>query len=95
MNDVRQVLADNRLVTLTGAGGAGKTRLAVQIAALMAGEFGDRVRYADLAPITDPDVVPIAVARALGLPRPTRSLHAGHTQPFHRRPTDADGARQL
>jgi class 3 adenylate cyclase len=41
MDDVRQILADNRLVTLTGAGGAGKTRLAVQIAALMAGEFGD------------------------------------------------------
>jgi predicted ATPase/class 3 adenylate cyclase/DNA-binding CsgD family transcriptional regulator len=68
MNDVRQILADNRLVTLTGAGGVGKTRLAVQVAAQMAGEFGGGVWCVDLAPITDPDVVPVAVIRALGLP---------------------------
>ncbi len=68
--DVRGLLADNRLVTLTGAGGSGKTRMAIEIA----GEFGDGVRYADLAPITDPDLVPVAVARALGLPdQPGRS----------------------
>lgn len=65
---IREALADNRLVTLTGAGGAGKTRLAVQVAATIAGEFDDGVWYADLAPITDPDVVPVTVARALGLP---------------------------
>lgn len=74
MVEVRQILADNRLVTLTGAGGAGKTRLAVQIAAQIAGEFGAGVWCADLAPITDPSVVPVAVARALGLPdQPGRS----------------------
>jgi predicted ATPase/class 3 adenylate cyclase/DNA-binding CsgD family transcriptional regulator len=74
MIEVRRILADNRLVTLTGAGGAGKTRLAVQIAAQIAGEFGDGVWCADLAPITDPEVVPVAVARALGLPdQPGRS----------------------
>jgi class 3 adenylate cyclase len=71
---VRALLAENRLVTLTGAGGVGKTRLAVQIAAQMACEFGDGVWYVDLAPITDPDLVPIAVARALELPdQPGRS----------------------
>ena len=74
MNDVRQMLADNRLVTLTGAGGVGKTRLAVQVAAQMAGGFGGGVWYVDLAPITDPDLVPVAVVRALGLPdQPGRS----------------------
>jgi len=74
MTDVRRLLAENRLVTLTGAGGAGKTRLALQVAALMAGEFGGAVWYVDLAPITDPDVVPVAAARALGLPdQPGRS----------------------
>ena len=61
-------------MTLSGAGGAGKTRLAIQIAAQLTGEFGDGVWYVDLAPITDPDVVPVAVARALGLPdQPGRS----------------------
>ena len=68
IKDVRQMLVDNRLVTLTGAGGAGKTRLAIQTAAEITTEFGDGVWYVDLAPITDPDLVPVAVARALGLP---------------------------
>jgi len=72
--EVRQLLAGNRLVTLTGAGGAGKTRLALQVAAQMAGEFGGGVWYVDLAPITEPDLVPVAVIRALGLPdQPGRS----------------------
>jgi predicted ATPase/class 3 adenylate cyclase/DNA-binding CsgD family transcriptional regulator len=64
---VRQLLAENRWVTLTGAGGVGKTRLAVQAAAQVAGEFVDGLWYVDLAPITDAEMVPIAVARALGL----------------------------
>ena len=68
MNGIREALADNRLVTLTGAGGAGKTRLAIQVAADVATEFADGVWYVDLAPITDPDVVPVTAARALGLP---------------------------
>ena len=68
MNDVRQVLADNRFVTLTGAGGVGKTRLAVQLAAQIAGGFAGGVWLVDLAPITDPDIVAVAVIRALGLP---------------------------
>jgi predicted ATPase/class 3 adenylate cyclase len=67
ISGIRQVLADNRLVTLTGAGGAGKTRLAVQVAAEIATQF-DGVWYVDLAPITDPEVVPVTAARALRLP---------------------------
>ncbi|ASL07433.1 regulatory protein LuxR [Mycobacterium intracellulare subsp. chimaera] len=65
---VRKIIAGNRLVTLTGAGGVGKTRLAVQIADRMDTEFADGVWYVDLAPITDPTVVPVAVTRALALP---------------------------
>jgi predicted ATPase len=74
IDDVRRLLVDNRLVVLTGAGGAGKTRLAVEVAARIAPEFGDGVWYVDLAPITHPAVVPVTVARALGLPdQPGRS----------------------
>jgi predicted ATPase len=74
MTDVEKLLADNRLVTLTGAGGAGKTRLAVEIAVRIAPEFGDCVWYVDIAPVTHPGVVAVAVARALGLPdQPGRS----------------------
>src|SRR6202023_81639 len=69
-----ELLAQNRVVTLTGAGGVGKTRLAIQLATQAAGEFSDGVWYVDLAPITDPELVPVTVARALGLPdQPGRS----------------------
>ena len=74
MTDLEKLLVENRLVTLTGAGGAGKTRLAIEIAARIAAEFRDGLWYVDLAPITHPGVVPVTVARALGLPdQPGRS----------------------
>jgi class 3 adenylate cyclase len=74
IREVRGMLADNRLVTLTGAGGAGKTRMAIQVGGQISGDFGDGAWYVDLAPIADPDSVPITVARALGLPdQPGRS----------------------
>ena len=68
MAEVRKLLAEHRLVTLTGAGGAGKTRFAIEIASQMTDEFGEGVWYADLAPISQPDLVTVTVARALGLP---------------------------
>jgi predicted ATPase/class 3 adenylate cyclase len=75
LTDICQLLADNRLMTLTGAGGAGKTRLAIEVASQMSGHFPDGVWYADLAPTTHPDMVPLTVARALGLPdQPGRSI---------------------
>jgi predicted ATPase/class 3 adenylate cyclase/DNA-binding CsgD family transcriptional regulator len=71
---VRDLVIQNRLVTLTGAGGVGKTRMAIQIAGQSVNEFADGIWYVDLAPITDPDLVPITTARALGLPdQPGRS----------------------
>jgi predicted ATPase/class 3 adenylate cyclase/DNA-binding CsgD family transcriptional regulator len=74
MSEVRESLTDNRLVTLTGAGGSGKTRLAVEIASQLTTEFGHGVWYVDLSPITDPAVVPATLARTVGLPdQPGRS----------------------
>ncbi len=74
LTEVRKLLTESRLVTLTGAGGAGKTRLAVQVANQLADEYSDGIWYVDLAPITDPAVVPVTMARALGLPdQPGRS----------------------
>lgn len=70
---LRQTLSANRLVTLTGAGGAGKTRLAVHVATMTAGDF-DGVCYIDLAPINHPEAVAVTAARALQLPdQPGRS----------------------
>jgi predicted ATPase/class 3 adenylate cyclase len=72
--DVRQTLVANRLVTLTGAGGAGKARLAIEVAGQIAADFGDGAWYVDLAPIADPDLVPVAMAGALDLAdQPSRS----------------------
>ncbi|OBJ51034.1 transcriptional regulator [Mycobacterium asiaticum] len=74
LGEVREALCGGRLVTLTGAGGVGKTRLAVEAAASMADQFDGGVWFVDLAPIADPDILMIAVARALGLPdQPSRS----------------------
>src|SRR5258705_4802872 len=67
IDEIRRSLCDNRLVTLTGAGGAGKTRLAIEVAGQLTTEFDDGGRYVELAPITDPALVPVAAARALGL----------------------------
>jgi len=73
--NLRQIVTNNRLVTLTGAGGAGKTRLAVEVAAQMGIESTDGVWCVDLAPITIPAVAPVTVARTLGLPdQPGRSM---------------------
>ncbi len=57
----------SRLVTLTGVGGTGKTRLALQVARDLAGDFGDGVVFIDLAPVRDPALLATTVARAVGL----------------------------
>ncbi len=78
---------DVRLVTLTGAGGSGKTRLALQVAAELLDDFSDGVWLVDLAPITDPKLIASQIAQALGLPpsdeRMTINGLAGHIHGRH------------
>ncbi|HEX8064898.1 MAG TPA: tetratricopeptide repeat protein [Thermoleophilaceae bacterium] len=72
--EVARAVAGARLVTLTGAGGCGKTRLALQSGADAAGLFPDGVWWVDLAPVPDAGLVGQAVARALGVrPLPGRT----------------------
>ncbi|MDP7723166.1 LuxR C-terminal-related transcriptional regulator [Mycobacterium sp. TY814] len=71
---VGALVADHRIVTLTGAGGVGKTRLAVEKAGELSGDFPGGLWYVDLASVVDPEQVPAVVMRALGIPDP-----AGHS----------------
>src|SRR5204863_4907629 len=65
--EVEQQLGAHRLVTLTGSGGCGKTRLALQVAAQVAETFPDGVRLVELAALSDPALIPHALMSALGL----------------------------
>ncbi|HEV2131512.1 MAG TPA: adenylate/guanylate cyclase domain-containing protein, partial [Longimicrobiaceae bacterium] len=58
---------EERLLTLTGPGGTGKTRLALQAAADLVDSFADGTYFVNLAPISDPALVPSAIARVLGV----------------------------
>jgi predicted ATPase/DNA-binding SARP family transcriptional activator len=73
--DLCGLLQDRRLVTLTGVGGCGKTRLAVAVAEEMAGRYPDGLRFVDLTPVSDPELVAATVAAALGV---TEDPSAGH-----------------
>src|SRR5918997_3914016 len=65
--EARDLLAEQRLLTLTGPGGCGKTRLALKAAAELAERFEDGVWLVELASLSDPALVPQTVAFALGM----------------------------
>ena len=67
VREVAVLLEGHRLVTVTGPGGVGKTRLAGQVARRVAGRFADGTWLAELAPVGDPAQVAEAVAGALGV----------------------------
>jgi len=64
---VRALVGGSRLVTLIGVGGAGKTRLGLEVAAGLLDGTGDGVWFVDLAPLADPDLVSVTVAEVLGV----------------------------
>jgi non-specific serine/threonine protein kinase len=68
--EVKQLLGATRLLTLTGSGGVGKTRLAQEAASRMANAFKDGVWLVELAPLANPELIADAIAVAFGL-RPT------------------------
>jgi predicted ATPase/DNA-binding SARP family transcriptional activator len=61
------LLGEARLVTLTGAGGSGKTRLAVEVASFLQGEFGQEVYFVPLATVRQPELVPATIVQGLGV----------------------------
>jgi non-specific serine/threonine protein kinase len=72
LDELPGLLSSSRLLTLTGAGGAGKTRLAVRLASQVVNRFGDGAWFVDLAPISTPDFLVQTVASALGIREATQ-----------------------
>ena len=67
LSELRRLVRSSRLVTLAGAGGSGKTRLALQVAAELLDGSGDGVWVVELAPVSNEDAVPETIAHALGI----------------------------
>ncbi|MSP13746.1 MAG: tetratricopeptide repeat protein [Chloroflexi bacterium] len=67
MVEVHRLLSNTHLLTLTGVGGTGKTRLSLQVGADLLDTFSDGVWFVELAPLSDPALVPRAIATALGV----------------------------
>ena len=97
LNRVAKLLDEARLVTLTGPGGTGKTRLAIEAAARLADQSPDGMWFVPLAPVRDAMDVPQAVLSALGVaeaPRPTDTVWPTVLPPLDRL-TDALASQQL
>ncbi len=67
LRKILDLVAEHRLVTLTGIGGIGKTALGIEAARHLLPEFADGIWIAELGPLSDPDLVSVTVATALGL----------------------------
>lgn len=67
LKEVVALLATSRLVTLTGSGGVGKTRLSIEVASEVLGQFPDGIWFLDLAPLNDPALIPNTLGELVGL----------------------------
>jgi non-specific serine/threonine protein kinase len=67
LTDARRLLGRTRLLTLTGPGGSGKTRLSIRLAASVAADFPDGVHFVPLSAVREPALVPSSIAHHLGL----------------------------
>ena len=85
--EIKRLLGTTRLLTLTGSGGSGKTRLALEAAADVLDAFPDGIWVTELASVTDPALVPRVVAAAVGVRgesrRPVPDILAGYLQSKH------------
>jgi predicted ATPase/DNA-binding CsgD family transcriptional regulator len=91
LDSIRQLLRRTRLVTITGPGGCGKTRLAVQVASEVLLQYPAGAWFIDLASVTDPDAIPRKIAAALGIEdregsAPLDAVAAGLAARSRRRP---------
>ena len=86
MARVKELLSEARLVTLVGAGGCGKTRLAIQVASDLVDSFKDGVWWVDFAPLTDTSLIYQTIAKAVGvnenpnLPMSEQLINALHSR---------------
>ncbi len=95
LHQVAAALQEARIVTLTGIGGVGKTRVALEAAARVLTEYRDGAWFCALAPVGDPSAVVEAIATALGVVARGGSDHRGHPRGLLAREAVAVGARQL
>ena len=72
LKDAVRLLGSTRILTFTGPGGTGKTRLSLQVAAEVADDYPDGVFFVDLAPVVDVDLVPSRILETLGIQASTR-----------------------
>ena len=95
VDGVLALLVDERarLVTLVGPGGVGKTRLALAVADRLHDNFGDGVRFVDLAPVREPAFVLTAIAQTLSVREATGAAAGANADRGNQRPIDSAGAR--